>query len=197
MREGALAALLSFAVTAARAPAPASPDAGGEVSVDHRQVAFLMRALGHDQRLRERAGADVTIAVLGRAGDGASEQLARAMTLAFAAAAGAARLQGLPVRAFQLRYLDAGAVAQDVQRLGVDVLYICPGLDAELDTLLQLTRQRRALSIAGKQDYLPRGASLGVFPLDGGLTIFVNLGASRKEGAAFGSNLLRVARVLR
>jgi hypothetical protein len=196
MRAGALAACLSLVLARGGSVRPPVRPAAGEMSVDHRQVAFLMRALGHDQRLRERAGADVTIAVVGQASDGASDQLARAMTLAFGAAGGA-RLQGLPVRAFQLQYLDPRGFAEDLVRLAVDVLYICPGLDAELDTLLDLTRRRRIVSIGGKEDYVRKGATLGVFPVDGGLTVFVNFGSSRKVGASFGSNLLRVARVLR
>ncbi len=167
-----------------------------EISIDHRQVAMLVRALSYEQHLPARAGAVLQIAVLAKADVPASEQAGRAMTIAFQAL-GDTTVQGLPVRSSQVGYTTVAALAEQIERKGIDVLYLCTGLEAELPAILELTRKRQVLSIAGKEEYVSKGASLGVFVIDGGQTVFVNLEASRREGAAFASVMLRLARVLR
>jgi hypothetical protein len=167
-----------------------------EMTIDHRQAAVLVRALGHDRHLPARAGTDVHIGVLGKANLPASEQAARAMTIAFQGLAGTL-IQGLPVKASLLGYAGGGRLGELLEREGIDVLYVCPGLEAELQEILALTRRRQLLSLAGVMGYVDKGASLGVFTVEGSPTVFINLAASKREGAAFGSELLRLARVIR
>ena len=59
------------------------------------------------------------------------------------------------------------------------------------------SRRAHVLTIASKEEQLNAGFSLGVFAFDGKTTITVNLTASREEGAAFSSELLHLARVIR
>ena len=155
-----------------------------------------MRALAHDRLLPARAGADVHIGVLGKKELATSDQAARAMTIAFQDLS-STKVQGLPVTASLLGYSGAARLGERLARDGIDVLYICSGLETELADIVELTRQRHVLSIAGVLGYLDRGVSLGVFTVLDSPTVFVNLGASKKEGAAFGSELLRLARVIR
>jgi hypothetical protein len=189
--------VLPVAIAMAFALAPRAPAAAAEeISIDHRQVAVLLRALNYEQRLKERPGADLHIGVVGKSDGALSEQSARAMSIAFAAA-GNANVQGRPLKTTQLGFTGAAAFAELVERGEIDVLYICPGLDAELAGILETTRRLHIVSMGSKQEYVTKGASLGVFPIDGTPTVFVNLAASRKEGAEFATNLLRLARVLR
>src|SRR5204863_9185948 len=120
---------------------------------------------------RARAGAEVHIAVLGKSDGGRSEHAALAMILALRAS-GDLSVQGLRVKTSQLGFTSVDALAAQLDRRGVDVLYICPGFDAELPALLELTRRRHLLSIAGREDYVARGASFGVFTVDGSPTMF-------------------------
>jgi hypothetical protein len=161
-----------------------------------RQVLILTRALAYDGNLKTRAGADLLIAVLGKAGHSASDELAGTMGKAFRGL-GNVKVQGLAVRATQMSYKDAAGLAATIEREGIDAIYVCPGLDAELMGIFEATRRLKVVTMASRQDYVQRGLSLGVFALEGKPTIVVNLAASKAEGAAFGSDLLRLAKVIR
>ena len=62
---------------------------------------------------------------------------------------------------------------------------------------MELTRKRHVITVGSREDYVKRGVSLGVFLASGRPTIMVNLSASRSEGAAFSSDLLRLATVIK
>jgi hypothetical protein len=175
------------------ASAPAAP--GDEVA-PARQVLILTRALAYDGNLKTRAGADLLVAVLGKPGNVPSDELASTMGKAFRGL-GNVKVQGLAVRATQIAYKDAASLADMIKREGIDALYVAPGLDAELMGIVEATRRLKVVSMASRQDYVQRGLSLGVFAIDGKPTIVVNLAASKAEGAAFGSDLLRLAKVIR
>ena len=188
-RPAVVAALLSALVaSAAAAPTVEVPPP--------RQVLILTRALAYDGNLKARAGADLLIAVVGKPGNAASDELASTMGKAFRAL-GNVKVQGLAVRAMQLAYKDAAGLTAAIEAQGIDALYVCPGLDAELMGIFEATRKLKVITMASRQDYVQRGLSLGVFAIDGKPTILVNLAASKSEGAAFGSDLLRLAKVIR
>jgi hypothetical protein len=159
-------------------------------------VLILTRALAYDGNLKTRAGADLLIAVVGKPGHPASEELAGTMGKAFRSLANV-KVQGLAVRATQVAYKDPATLAATLEREGVDALYVCPGLDAELMSIFEATRKLKIVTMASRQDYVQRGLSLGVFAIEGKPTIVVNLAASKLENAAFGSDLLRLAKVIR
>ena len=161
-----------------------------------RQVLILTRALAYDGNLKTRAGADLLIAVLGKPGHAASEELAGTMAKAFRGL-GNVKVQGLAVRAAQLPYTNAAALTAAIESQGVDALYVCPSLDADLPAIIEATRRLKVVTMASRESYVARGLSLGVFTVEGKPTIVVNLNASKAEGAAFGSDLLRLAKVIR
>jgi hypothetical protein len=183
---GALGALL-FLMTAARAEAPVAPD---------RQVLILTRALAYDGNLKTRAGEDLLIAVLGRNGNTTSEDVAMSMTKAFKSL-GNVKVQGLPVRAMMWGFTSVNSLNTAVDVQGIDALYITPGMDADLPAIIELARKRQIITLGSREDYVKRGVSLGVFAVDAKPTIVVNLAAAKAEGAAFGSDLLRLAKVIR
>ena len=168
---------------------------GQELTVDHRQITMLIRALGYEKQLKARAGAEVNVMVLGRADDELSERTAVAVSEAFSMHA--PRAQGLRLVAAPFNFTTTADLTAELEARPADVLYLGRGLDGELPAIIALTRRKRILSLAGEQDYVGKGVSLGVFPLDGRAMVFVNLGASRKEGAAFAVELLRIAKVIR
>jgi len=182
------ALLCALVATATAAPADEVPAA--------RQVLILTRALAYDGNLKTRAGTELLIAVLGKPGNAASDELGGMMGKAFRGL-GNVKVQGLAVRATQLAYKDAAGLAAAIESQGIDALYVCPGLDAELMGIFEATRKLKVVTMASRQDYVQRGLSLGVFAIDGKPTIVVNLVASKLEGAAFGSDLLRLAKVIR
>jgi hypothetical protein len=164
--------------------------------VDHREIGVLIRALSYDDALRARAGAEVNVMVLAEGEEPTATEAARAMSEAFGDSP-SARSLGLKIVAAPARWAGVEQLAVALQAGGTDVIYIGRGLEPQLAEILAITRRRHVLSLAGQREYIGKGASLGVFPVDGRPTIFVNLAASRKEGAAFAVELLRIAKVIR
>jgi hypothetical protein len=161
-----------------------------------RQALILTRALSYDNNLRSRAGDAVVVAVLYKAGSGASESMADQMLHAFKALEGA-KVQDLPFRAVKLPFSGKEGLKAAISSQGIDVLYSCTGLEGDLGTLKEVSHHEHVLTIGSREEHLSSGLSLGVFLTDGRATITVNLAASHDEGAAFSSELLRLARVLR
>jgi hypothetical protein len=189
-----LTAVLLVALAWSRgAPAAPAPPAGVPVE---RQVLILTRALAYDENLTERAGDEFVVAVLSRAASAGADPLAAAATKAFKNLGGV-KIHGLPVRAIHLSYSSASTLAAAVDGEGVDALYLCPGVDGDLTAILEVSRRKKVITMASKEEQVNKGASLGVFNVDNKPTIFVNLTGSRAEGAAFTSDLLRLAKVIR
>jgi hypothetical protein len=161
-----------------------------------RQVPILTRALAYDENLKNRAGDELVVAILAKAGSKPSEQAADAVSRAFSGLSGI-KVQGLPLRSARLTYSNAGALSTAIKGQGIDVVYVCPGLDGELPAILEVTKKEHVLSMGSREEHITKGASLGVFLISSKPTICVNLAASKAEGAAFGSDLLRLAKVIR
>jgi len=163
-----------------------------EIASD-RQVLILSRALAYDSNLKSRVGSELVVGVLGKAGH---EDAASSMARAFRSLV-SVKVQGLPVRSVQLTYTTVGALASALETHAVDVLYVVAGLDDEITAIADLARRRHVVTIGSRQDQVARGLSLGVFTVEGKPVIVVNLPASKAEGAAFSSDLLRLAKVIR
>ena len=194
-RLGALGLVLLTAVPAAAAPATAAATAAADVPPD-RQVLILARALAYDDNLKTRAGTELLIAVLWRPGQPASEGCGTALTAAFKAL-GSVKVQGLPLKSVSIGWTGEPPLSAAIAAQGIDALYVCGGLEGELPTITTLSRRVQVVTLASQENQVGRGLSLGVFAVEGRPTIVVNIGASRREGAAFGSDLLRLAKVIK
>jgi hypothetical protein len=161
-----------------------------------RQALILVRALAYDNNLKARAGDSVLLAVVFRPGNTQSEAASDGMVKAFRALE-SVKVQQLPFRAIALAYTGKGALKSAVTAQGIDVLYICSGLDADLASIKELSRHDHILTMGAKEEFIANGLSLGVFVVDSKNTVTVNLSASREEGVAFGADLLRIGRVIR
>jgi hypothetical protein len=161
-----------------------------------KQAVILARALAYDDNLRARAGDALVVAVLFKPGAGGSESTADIMVRAFKALEGV-KVQNLPLRVVKLAYSGKDALHAAVSSQGIDAIYVCPGLEPDQGGIREESRRDHVLTIAAREEQLTAGLSLGVFIFDGKTTITVNLPSSKEEGAAFSSELLRLARVIR
>jgi hypothetical protein len=161
-----------------------------------KQAVFLARVIAYDANLTARAGPTVNIAILAQKGDKDSEQMSEAILKAFSPLE-SATLLGLSVKVVRIYFASREALEHTVREGGIDTLYVCSGLDANLADIKSVSRQRKVLTVASQEGHLKLGLSLGVFDIGGKNTIMVNLDASREEGAAFGPELLRLATVVR
>jgi hypothetical protein len=161
-----------------------------------RQVVILMRALAYDGNLKRRAGDTINIAILRKKGHAASESMADVMAKGFVAL-GLTQVSGLPIVVSRLSFTGEEALKKAIAAAGIDVLYVCDGLDADLEAIERVTRQLKVMSVGSKQAQVEKGLSIGVFQVDNKCTILLNLSASRQEGISFAADLLRLAKVIR
>jgi hypothetical protein len=165
----------------------------GEEGSPEKKAVILVRALSYDANLRQRIGDDLLLAVLTRkAGDACQASMQRGFS-----ALGNAKVAGVPLRVIQLSYSAAEALAGAIGQQGIDVLYLCESLDPDLRVVLDVARKHQILTMAGTEDQVARGTALGVVFQESKAALLVNLTAAKSVGAAFTSDLLRVARVLR
>jgi hypothetical protein len=161
-----------------------------------RHALVLVKVLAYDDNLKARAGSDVVVGVLYKSGNPSSQQVAEGIHGAFRAL-GAITAQGLPIKTTLVAYDTAAGLVSSIKTDGLDVLFISPGLDAQLSAILELTRIHKLLSIAGAEDYFAKGASLGISVVQEKPAISINLAASKGEGVSFSSALLHLAKVVK
>jgi hypothetical protein len=171
--------------------------ASGEDSVPaSRQAVILVRVLAYDGNLKSRAGETVNIAILHKKGNAASENTANSTAKAFGALE-STQVSGLPIVVSRLLYTGEDTLKKAITGAGIDLIYVCEGLENELEAIERITRQMRVLSVGSKSEYVEKGLSIGVFQIEAKCTILLNLAASRQEGVAFAADLLRLAKVIR
>jgi len=187
-RWAALAALTALSALPGRARAE-------DVPADRRAV-ILTRALAYDGNLTARAGSAVAIGVLFKKGDAGDEAAADKMAKAFGAL-DKIRVQGLPLHVVKVAWTGADALAGAIAADGIDAVYVCPQVEHDGAAVRDLTRKRHVVSMSATAGGVAEGFSLSVSGDGGKVTILVNLPASKAEGAAFSSELLRLAKVTR
>jgi len=187
-----------LAITALTAQfAGSEPRAWASDGYSERTAYLLTRALGYDDSLRDHAKVEVGIAILFKNGDPVSERAAANMGAALDSLAGTT-VQGLVLRSRLVPLAGATELKTIVGSRGVDVLYLCEGLDPFVDAIVKLSRELKVLTVAGNEAMVRQGVALGILLSAGSKgTLVVNLRIARAEGANFGSDLLRVARVIR
>jgi hypothetical protein len=171
----------------------ASALVAAQVSVE-RQAAIVVRALSYDKNLGERAGDSVVVLVLSRHGDGASEALAATWVSALKPIEGVS-VQNRPFKV-QSAPWDPAVVKTLIEKSGVDVLLVCDGLQGDAAAIRALSRELKVLTVATSRAFVEQGMSLAVIAEGERNVIVVNLAASRLEGAALSSDLLKLAKLV-
>jgi hypothetical protein len=161
-----------------------------------REAVILGRAFAYDYNLKSRAGEALVLGVAFNPQDSSSQSAADAWFDSFKALAGV-KIQGLPLKIIRVPYSNAGALHASVQGQGIDILFVCNGLEAALSAISGLSHAEKVLTVAATQAMVEQGLALGVFENGGKVEIVVNLPAAGKEGVTFSSDLLRLARIIR
>jgi hypothetical protein len=189
--------LILFAIVVALWSRGFSRHALAEESVPaQRRAILLTRVLAYDDALVTRAGSSFVICVVSHKGNAASESQAKEMLTAFKDLE-KVMIAGLPFRATAVQFTTAANLEALIESEGIDALFVCDGTEGDLPAIKQTTRKRKVLTVGTTNAQVTAGVSVGVLAEGGKLQIVVNLPQSREEGAAFSSDLLRVARVVR
>jgi hypothetical protein len=158
------------------------------------EATVLLRALSYDRNLKERAGSSVVAAVVFR--PTGSRDKSNAVVDAFSKLE-KVKVQSLPFRVLAVPYQDPATLRATLVKEGVDLVYVSPGLTAEIPAISTLTRDLDVLTAGSQRGDIVEGLALGVFERSNKRVILVNLAASKAEGASFSAQFLRLAEVIR
>lgn len=172
-------------------PAPADP-----ADVRERNVIILVKALSYDEKIVERAGREMVVAVVYSGGESGAEREADAWHQAFAKLS-TVRFLGLPFRAIKLPMDTPERLRKAIVQEGIDALFVVGTMKDELGWLEKVTRENKILTLASRESQVAAGLSLGVFVIAGKNTLLINLTAARAEGSRFSSTLFPLAKVIR
>jgi hypothetical protein len=164
-------------------------------SLRQRHAAILFKALSYDDKLVERGGPEMVVAVVYRAG-GTDAAEAEAWYQAFFALR-SWRFLGLPFRPIKLPLHNAERLRKTIVQEGIDALFVMGLGKDDLIAVEKAARESKVVTMASQEEQIAAGLSLGVFVIDGKNTLLVNLAASREEGAVFNSAMLKLAKVIK
>lgn len=151
--------------------------------------------LAYDRKLKDRAGDELDLAVLVRAGDPKSKQHGEDVYAAFKELE-EHTVAGLPVHVVMLEYSDRDALDRDMEKRDIDAVYVGSGLGGSVTDIRDAVRDRHATSLASTKSYVSAGLALGVFVDEDKPTIHLNLRAAKAEGADFAAGLLRLVKMV-
>ena len=186
--RGAVVVLLSASLLLPR-PAGAEQDVPSEL-----QAAIITRMLGYDRALKGRIGSSLTIGIVVKGGDRAAARMESELQQAFAAQGS---VQGLPVSAKGHAYTGAAPFAEWITGQGIDVLYVAPGLDKELEAIRAVCAEHRVASVSPVRAYVKQGLAVGVVARGESPGLLVNLAVAKSTGMDMDPKLLSLSEILR
>jgi hypothetical protein len=187
-RKGILTCIVLLLLLAA--PAHAQDDA-------RRQAALVLRILSYDRTLPQRATDRVTILVVYRANNAASDAERRRITEALNAIGQRTTVARMPARAVAVAYTNRAALVQSARTESAAALYICQGLGDAVADLSAAAREARTLSMTSEAASVRRGLAVGMVAQGASVQLLINLRAVEAEGARLDAAVLRLAEVIR
>jgi hypothetical protein len=170
--------------------------AADEVPAAKRAVVML-RILAYDHEIARRADGDtIPIAVVYRAGADASEAEANQVAEAIHDLGRELTVAGRSIQVVALPS-SGGDVAELLAKNRAKVVWLCTGLERDLDAVIAATRKQKALSFSAGDALVKRGVAIGLARRGDKLAILVDLVAARQEGAALSSALLALVEVVK
>lgn len=185
-------ALFLFLLAGAR-PAEAIEHAAVPVNV---QIPILLKAITYDRTLGSRVGDDFLFAAVYRPRVAESERAVKAFEQSAGELEGKTLLHR-PLRRRLIAWEGKQEFLEALREDPPDVIYLMAGCERILDRVLEISADEQITTLAAVPEFVEKGATLGVGERDGRPEIIVNLTSSKREGARFSSDLLRLCRVLR
>lgn len=184
----AIAILLILARSAHAEPSEA------EAKASARQVLIALRILAYDKALAERSPGDtVTIAIVSSSTDAGRAE--RDRWQAGFALVPKVKVGGRAVRIVSLDYGSRKTFSEALAKHHPAAVIVASDLDAKVPEIRIETRARHTISISTERA-LRAGMSVAIVPRKERDEIWINLEASRAEGARFAAGLLQLAKIV-
>jgi hypothetical protein len=161
------------------------------------QAVFLLRVLAYDRNLKTRTGEAASILLVYQEGNDPSATAKSDMLAAIAKIGKDAKVADLPIRVSAFAYSNPDGLDAAISNAKASAIYLCPGLDASVGAISDVSRRRSVLSFTGIEPWVKERLSIALVARDAKPAIVVNLPASKAEGADLDPALLRLAEVIR
>jgi hypothetical protein len=174
----------------------ALPSAAEEIVVPiETQAAILLKILTFDRNLADHPGDALKIGVLYQPRVRSSRAVFEAFREAIAKNA-TRSIAGRTITVHPIEAENEAEVRRELSNAPVDVLYVTPLRAVPISSVVELTRRRSIVSFTGVRAYVDQGISVGLSARGQKPEIVINIAANRAEGADFGAQLLKMARII-
>jgi len=153
-----------------------------------------MKILTYDRALEERAGDIVKIGILITAED-ESKKVGKEIEKVIKTFSNKT-IRGCGIAYEMIAYKSGEILAATLKSKKISVLYIAPGNKSNIETVIKITRGKKVLTMTGVPKYVKQGIAVGIGIQDKKPKIHINLSASKKEGAQFSAQLLKLAEIV-
>lgn len=157
------------------------------------QVDLVGKLASYDRSFAERAGARAVLAIVVKPGDVGS---ARATAQLEGALKELPLIGGLPHTEIVVPWKGTANLAEVCARQNVAVVYLAPGLPAEIDSLSKGLEGTKVLTVGSVVTYVGRGAVLGFELVSGRTKLVIHLTQARRQGVLFRAEALKLMRIV-
>lgn len=157
------------------------------------QAALVGKVASFDRNFSARVKERVTIAVVSKSSNSDSERAAAQLLGAFREVG---PIASLPHEELRVPWTDAHSLAALCAERKVAIVYLTPGFDKETVAIVKALEVSRVLTVAGTLSYIKEGLVLGFDLVSGRPKLVINLASAKRQGIAFDSSFLAIARVV-
>lgn len=175
------------------------PALGQQMVPAKLQVPLLLKVLDYDRNFEKKAGKQLMIGIVHDPNDRVSLDVTNEILDILVMYRDQRKtVRNVPIAVKSLSYQSAEALKRTVQREGINVLYVAPGLDHVVAEIARVCKDQdlQVTTVTGVKNYVEKGIAVGVAK-NPEPKIFVNVAASKSEGSEFDASLLRLAQIVR
>lgn len=158
---------------------------------------LMLRVLAYDRSVARLPGAEITIAVISRAGDAASEAGADALAEAIRKLSGKVNVDSKAIRVLRVPFGNRADFERRLDAVRPAAMFLEPALETAAGDLQALSRRLSVLTFTSVANLAKVGASVGLVSNGDKAKIMINLAAAKAEGADLDASLLRLAEIVR
>ena len=158
------------------------------------QYSLLMKILTFDRNLKARVGEEIVVGIVYqknfRVSNNAKDEFTKAMD-----ESPIKKIEDIPIRQVPVNLNDTD-LDSAVSQTKIDILYITPLRAVKIEDITRVSQTRKLTTMTGVPGYVESGLAVGIGTKGDKPLIIINLPATKKEGADFSSQLLRIVKIV-
>lgn len=159
------------------------------------RVTVLFTVLSYNSGFDRLRASGLRVGVMSAAGNADSKKEALE-TLAEIQALSSKKVRGITISAVPVEVRETADVGAAIEREGLSAIYLSSGLEKVFDTVLNLARAKKLLTLTGEATHVRAGAAIGVVERDQKPKILVNIKEVSAQGGTLDAQVLRVVEIV-